>query len=65
MLMLGFGITVIGHYWGWTPDTIGEVQTQSLMNVVQWGLGGFIAGRSVEKITDKVMSNPPRTRGDR
>ena len=65
ILMLGFGFTVIAHYFGFTPETISVQEAEALMKVVQWGMGGFIAGRSAEKITDKLMTNPPWTRGQR
>ena len=53
MLMLTFAGLVVAHWFGFTaPNIPGSVQN-SLLNIVLVGMGGYIVGRSGEKIMDK------------
>lgn len=51
LLMMWFAILVGGYWFGMTPDNLSEATVLSLFDIVQLGVGGYIAGRSAEKIT--------------
>ena len=57
LLMLTFGFILVCKWFGWTDANIPEGLEMKLMDIVQLGLGGFIVGRSVEKVTDRVTKN--------
>jgi len=53
MLMLIFAGLVVAHWFGFTAPNIPESVQNSLLNIVLVGMGGYIFGRSGEKIMDK------------
>lgn len=54
LMMVWFGV-LLGMYWfGFTPDNMSEKTIDNLFTLLQIGIGGYIAGRSVEKIIPKV-----------
>lgn len=50
IIMLNFGALVTAHWLGFTPANLGEAQVLALLDIVQVGLGGYIVGRSAEKV---------------
>ena len=53
ILMLVFAGLVVAHWFGLTAPNIPESVQNSLLNIVLVGVGGYIVGRSGEKIMDK------------
>jgi hypothetical protein len=53
LLMLTFAGLIVAHWFGFTAPNIPESVQNSLLNIVLVGVGGYIAGRSGEKIMDK------------
>jgi uncharacterized membrane protein len=53
ILMLVFAGLVVAHWFGFTAPNIPESVQNSLLNIVLIGVGGYIAGRSGEKMMDK------------
>jgi|TARA_Y100000310_G_scaffold285831_1_gene309563 hypothetical protein len=53
LLMLIFAGLVVAHWFGFTASNIPESVQNSLLNIVLIGMGGYIVGRSGEKIMDK------------
>ena len=53
ILMLIFAGLVVAHWFGFTAPNIPESVQNSLPNIVLVGMGGYIVGRSGEKIMDK------------
>ena len=53
MLMLVFAGLIVAHWFGYTAPNIPESVQNSLLNIVLVGMGGYIVGRSGEKIMDK------------
>ena len=49
MTMLWFALLVGLHWLGFTPDTLSDEIVGKLLDIVQYGLTGYIVGRSVEK----------------
>ena len=53
MLMVTFAGLVGAHWFGLTASNIPESVQNSLLNIVMVGVGGYVAGRSAEKVADK------------
>ena len=53
MLMITFAGLIVAHWFGYTAPDIPETVQNSLLNIVLVGMGGYIVGRSGEKIMDK------------
>lgn len=54
MTMVAFVVAVLSHWFGLTPDTLTPEQVESMYFLVQIGIGGYVAGRSLEKTASKV-----------
>lgn len=50
LLMLWFAGLIGAHWLGFTAPNLSENVVQSLLDIVQLGVGGYIIGRSAEKI---------------
>ena len=53
LLMVTFAALVVAHWFGFTAPDIPESVQNSLLNIVMIGVGGYVVGRSGEKIADK------------
>jgi hypothetical protein len=53
MVMLTFTGLVVARWFGLSAAITPEIETQ-LWTVIQLGIGGYVAGRSVEKIAETV-----------
>jgi|TARA_R100001530_G_scaffold78267_1_gene54713 hypothetical protein len=53
LLMLVFAGLVVAHWFGYTASNIPESVQNSLLDIILIGIGGYIFGRSGEKIMDK------------
>ena len=51
LLMLWFAGLVGAHWLGFTPPNLPESVVINLLDIVQVGVGGYVLGRSGEKIT--------------
>lgn len=51
LVMLWFAGLVGGYWFGFTPPYLSEATVSGLFDIVQYGLSGYIVGRSAEKIT--------------
>ena len=51
--MLVFSGLIVAHWFGFTAPNIPESVQNSLLNIVLVGTGGYIMGRSAEKVADK------------
>lgn len=50
ILMLWFSGLVGAHWLGYTPDNLAQETINHLLSIVQIGIGGYIIGRSGEKM---------------
>ena len=57
MLMVTFAALVVAHWFGLTAPNIPENVQNSLLNIVMVGVGGYVVGRSGEKIADKFKGS--------
>lgn len=54
-LSMLFFLTLIGARWfGFTPDGMTEAEILELWTIVKIGLGGYVGGRTVEKIVPAI-----------
>lgn len=56
VLMLVFGGLIVARWFGWAAPNLSEAEYIKLWSIVEFGLGGYVVGRSVEKIAPTVAS---------
>jgi len=54
MLMLVFGGLIVARWFGWAAPNLSEAEYLKLWSIVEFGLGGYVVGRSVEKIAPSI-----------
>ena len=54
LLMLTFGALIVARWFGWAAPNLSEAEYLKLWGIVEFGLGGYVVGRSVEKITPSI-----------
>lgn len=54
MVMLFFMILVGAYWFGFVPDNLSSTAIENLFLLVQIGLGGYVVGRSAEKISKNM-----------
>lgn len=55
MTMLAFVAAVLAYWFGLTPDSLPEEAVTSMFELVKLGLGGYVVGRSVEKVAPGIL----------
>jgi hypothetical protein len=48
--MLTLVVMTLLHWLGLTPDTLSQDSVNGVLDIVQVGLGGYVVGRSAEKV---------------
>lgn len=56
LLMLTFGGLIVARWFGWAAPNLTEPEYLALWDIVKLGLGGYVIGRSVEKIAPTVAN---------
>lgn len=54
ILMLTFGALIVARWLGYSAPGITEAEILKLWSIVELGLGGYVIGRSVEKIVPSL-----------
>lgn len=54
LLMLVFGGLIVARWFGWAAPNLSEAEYLKLWSIVEFGLGGYVVGRSVEKIAPTI-----------
>lgn len=57
LVMLWFAGLVGGYWFGFTPANLTEPTVLALFDIIQYGLSGYIVGRSAEKITKTLTGS--------
>jgi hypothetical protein len=57
MVMLAFACILIAKWFGMTDDSIDSALELKLMEIIELGLGGYVVGRTAEKVVDSVTKN--------
>jgi hypothetical protein len=50
LTMLTFCGLIVARWFGWAAPNLSEAEYLKLWSIVEFGLGGYVVGRSVEKI---------------
>ena len=56
VLMLTFGALIVARWMGFSAPNISDAEALKLWDIVQLGLGGYVIGRSAEKILPQVAA---------
>lgn len=54
ILMLVFGGLIVARWLGWSAPNLAEAEVLQLWDIVQLGLGGYVIGRTCEKLAPSV-----------
>lgn len=54
ILMLTFGGLIVARWFGWAAPNLTEAEYLALWDIVKLGLGGYVIGRSAEKIAPTI-----------
>lgn len=54
LVMLTFTGLIVARWLGWAAPNLSEAEYLKLWSIVEFGLGGYVVGRSVEKIAPSV-----------
>lgn len=54
ILMLTFGGLIVARWFGWAAPNLTEAEYLKLWSIVEVGIGGYVVGRSVEKIAPSI-----------
>ena len=52
--MLTFVALIVARWFGWAAPNLSEAEYLKLWDIVQLGLGGYVIGRSAEKIAPAI-----------
>jgi hypothetical protein len=52
--MLTFVALIVAQWFGWAAPNLAEAEYLKLWDIVQLGLGGYVIGRSVEKVVPSI-----------
>src|SRR5574343_1576664 len=52
--MLTFTALIVARWMGWAAPNLSEAEYLKLWDIVELGLGGYVVGRTVEKIAPKL-----------
>lgn len=56
LLMITFGTLIVCRWFGWAAPNLSETEYLKLWDIVELGLGGYVIGRSAEKIAPGIIS---------
>jgi len=54
LTMLTFTGLIVARWFGWAAPNLGDAEYLKLWDIVQLGLGGYVIGRSVEKVAGPI-----------
>lgn len=54
LTMLVFVGLIVARWFGWAAPNLSETEYIKLWSIVEFGLGGYVVGRSVEKIVPSI-----------
>lgn len=55
LLMVTFGGLIVARWFGLTAPNLSEAEYLALWDIVELGIGGYIIGRSGEKVIPKIV----------
>lgn len=54
LTMLVFAGLIVARWFGWAAPNLSEAEYLKLWSIVEFGLGGYVVGRSVEKVAPSI-----------
>ncbi len=54
LTMITFVALIVARWFGWAAPNLSEAEYIKLWSIVEFGLGGYVLGRSVEKIAPSI-----------
>ena len=54
ILMLTFGVLIVARWFGFAAPELSEAEYIKLWDIVELGLGGYVMGRTAEKIVPQI-----------
>ena len=57
LTMIWFSFLVGAYWFGYTPENLSEEAVLSLFGLIKLGSGGYVIGRSAEKITKEISGS--------
>lgn len=54
LTMITFVALIVARWFGWAAPNLAEAEYIKLWSIVEFGLGGYVVGRSVEKIAPGI-----------
>lgn len=55
LLMLTFGGLIVARWFGLAAPNLSEAEYLALWDIVELGIGGYVVGRTVEKVAPSVV----------
>jgi len=55
--MLVFVALIVARWLGWSAPNLGEAEVLKLWDIVEIGLGGYVIGRSAEKVLPGIVES--------
>lgn len=56
IVMLVFAGLIVARWFGWAAPNLAEAEYLHLWDIVELGLGGYVVGRSAEKVVPQIAS---------
>jgi hypothetical protein len=63
IVMITFTALIVARWFGLAAPNLSEAEYLKLWGIVEFGLGGYVVGRSVEKISGQVTETLANMRG--
>lgn len=57
LTMLGFVALIVARWLGWSAPNLAEAEALKLWDIVEIGLGGYVIGRSAEKVLPGIIES--------
>lgn len=55
VMMMTFTGLIVARWLGWTAPNLDAAEYEHLWSIVQLGIGGYVIGRSVEKVAPAIV----------
>lgn len=54
LMILAFVTMVFARWFGWPVTHLSESEKTEILSIIKTGLGLYVGGRSIEKITERI-----------
>lgn len=56
IMMLTFAGLIVARWFGWSAPNLSQEEYNHLWSIVELGIGGYVIGRSVEKVAPSIVA---------